>query len=184
MGIRGNINVWPYPLNYTDHVSETISCYGQYRKGWSFGEGIPSDGKVISMALEIHCRAKLYGFETEPHLLMDGGINLILSFNNHDHFLSVTINPNYTIDYCYEIGIGLIYETIEEMENINISLIDSKLTEILSRCSSMYEYYPSEAILESNEDSATQPLKNLAEVYQLSISPALIEEQEALPVAI
>jgi hypothetical protein len=126
--IKGNINI-----SNADSITNIISCYGLYKDGWDFGEGIAAAPKTISKAFEIYLIAKEYGrFITEPHPIEDGGIDLLFYIKNTDHFLDVEITPNCTIDYRYEIGIGSKYRLKESEKNIDIQKLTEKFNEILN----------------------------------------------------
>lgn len=101
--------------------------------GWDFEEGIPAYPHVVKITLVLEELCSDYGFDVEPHPMIDGGISLCMVKANSEHCLDIHINYDGTIDYSHEFGLGFHYDVLEDKENVSFENIKQKLFELINK---------------------------------------------------
>ena len=107
-----------------DKLEEQIESFAKLKQGWNFGEGESFSQQVIDNAIFIYKIGKMHGLLAEAFPGIDGDI--VISFQNKEHFLDIKINPNASFVAEYEKGIGENF-TSTLLGLLNISDIKEKI---------------------------------------------------------
>lgn len=154
----------------TDPVEEYIRSFSELQEGWNFGEGIAPSDEVIDKALQIYRLGKSFLLIGNAFPVGDGEIEI--SFSHKDHFIDILITGQNTLEYSYEIGIGDEYSEIEQIHDVSLEKLESKLSmmEEIKLCNSLEYSMQNDTLIGIREDS-----KALALEYPVQVSPSLIE---------
>lgn len=102
-----------------------IIKFGFLKDGWDFGEGYASNWKTILKALFIYWKCVIYNLKVDAFPGVNGGINVV--FYASDHSIEIRVKPDGTLNLIHEVGIGLDFDTIEDIEDVNEASIDKRL---------------------------------------------------------
>lgn len=89
----------------TRPTQRKIEGFKALEAGWNYGEGIPFDDSIISMALELESGSVELGFYESDAFPGANGEVMFTLYESH-HYLEFTIEPNGQITYAHEINDG------------------------------------------------------------------------------
>ena len=117
--------------NSQSETESKIRSFASLPVGWDFGDGGPISDAVIEKAIDVLAACLPHDMESNAFPGYDG---ILLSFyggsEHHDHCIDLDIQSDLSIDLTHDVGIGADYDTVEEIENVDLETAKQRIASI------------------------------------------------------